>query len=459
MIKRINKPTIELKNIIIDYNKSVNDSNAEDYISKIGIYPFVIFNGLILDYKYFIDFKLQNDEFLPKLEMKFRDITNKMIDALFPLDDSIISVFIKSPSEYLQPVRMDFKVTYFNPIKNTQNKDEITYHLMGILDVSPLYYTIFSSYRGTSFDVLKKISEELGLGFATNIQNTNDNQKWLNPADTKVDFIQNIVMASYKSDESFLLSYIDFYYNLNYIDVESQFQDETDNLQGIDDNSIMLKKNGDNMSTLILTNHPDAYTTSNYITKYNILNESTNVNLNIGYFGAVKYYKKIEREISVFTVDALSNTTDQDLIVLKSNSDTSNDNLNNFGGKHIFYGTIDTDNMHENYHYAIMQNARNINFFQKVRMKIVINQPNFNLYRFQMIKVKLYKMQEIDAKIRTNRNSTLNDVAYKNIYEDKLNKRLSGDWMVIGINYRFHPDIGWEQEVNLIKRELNTSEI
>ena len=70
------------------------------------------------------------------------------------------------------------------------------------------------------------------------------------------------------------------------------------------------------------------------------------------------------------------------------NSDTSTENLNNFGGAHVYYGTIDTDNMHENFHYAIMQNNRNVEYFQKVRMKIILSQPNFNLYRNNVLSSK-----------------------------------------------------------------------
>ncbi len=101
----------------------------------------------------------------------------------------------------------------------------------------------------------------------------------------------------------------------------------------------------------------------------------------------------------------------------------------------------------------------NLNFLQKVRMKVVLSKPNFNLYRFQMISVKLYKMQEIDSKLRYNNNAKINDLANKNIYEDKLNMRLSGDWMITGINYCFSNSNGWEQEINLARRELGVSKI
>jgi hypothetical protein len=457
MINKIITPSITLKEIIIKYNDDVQDKYAQDYIDKIGQYPFVIFNGLILEYKYFIDFKLYNDLFLPRLEMKFRDMSNKMIDSMFPLDDNKISIFIKSPSENLLPIRMDFKIVEFNPIKNEVNSEDVVYNLKGILDVSSLYFTIFGSYKGTSLDVLKNLAQELGLGFATNIENTNDQQTWINPADTKIDFIEDITLASYKSDDSFMLSYVDFYYNLNYIDIETQFGDST-NLKGLSNNTFIINNNEENLQVLFLTNHPDAYGSNNYISKYNLLNESTNVNLEIGYFGEITYYKKIEKEMSIYMLDTISTENDNN-VVLKSNSDDSTENLYNFGGSHVYFGTIDTDNIHNNYHYAVFQNLRNVKYFQKVRMKVILPVLNFNLYRFQMINVKLYKMQEMDSKVRYTSKGDINELAGKNIYEDKLNKRLSGDWMITGINFRFNPDNGWEQEINLSRRELSVSEL
>lgn len=459
MITRLVKPSIELKDITLNYNKEVNDTYADDYISKIGQSPFVIFNGLIIDYSQIIDFKLSNDDFLPKLQMVYKDVSNKMIDSLFPLDDSIISVYIKSPSDSLRPIRMDFKIMKFKPQKNGTNNEQIIYDIVGYLDVSALYFTIFCSYKGTSFDVIQQMCKEMGLGFASNISSTNDKQAWINPANSKIEFIQDIVESSYKGDESFMVSYIDLYYNLNFIDVESQFSDETKDLKGIMNDTFILKNNKETIASLFLTNHPDEYQTANYISRYNILNESTAVNLDIGYFGALRYYKKIERELDIFNVNALYDTANDDTIVLKSNSNTTPENLSNFGGSHTYYGTIDTDNMHENYHYATIQNKMNLNFLQKVRMKVVLSKPNFNLYRFQMISVKLYKMQEIDSKLRYNNNAKINDLANKNIYEDKLNMRLSGDWMITGINYCFSNSNGWEQEINLARRELGVSKI
>lgn len=458
MIDRKIKPSIELKKLGFSYNENMSEENAKDYIDKIGVYPFVVINGLILEYTEFVEFKLFNDQFMPRLEMKFRDGSNRIIDPLFPLDDSIISVFIRTPNENVRPIRMDFKITHFNPNKKNINKEDVVYSLKGILDVNVLYHKKFVSIENTSYNVLKQIAQTCGLGFASNIENTNDKMVWINPAENYINFIKDITDMSYRDDESFLWSYVDFYYNLNYIDIETQYSDGTEGLRGVVNNTFLLKKPDEETGSLLLTNHPDAYSTDKYISKYDIMNESTSVNLKVGYVGWAYYYDKLNKNMNIYELDTISNGTG-DNIVLKSNSDNSKDSLYENATYGEYMGEIDSDNMHENFYYAKMQNRRNIKYFQKVKMKIILTQPNFNIYRFQMIKVKLYKMQELDDKTRHTPVEKRLDEANKNIYEDKLNKRLSGEWMVSGINYRFSKTNGWEQDINVVRRELGNSEL
>jgi hypothetical protein len=460
MITRLIRPSIELQKIDIKYNDDVQDGNANDFVSRIGLYPFVIINGLILEYRYFVNFVLKNDQFLPKLEMKFKDLSNKMIDELFPLDDTTISIFIKSPSENLMPVRMDFKVTEFNPVKNDVNNEETIYSLEGILNVNGLYNSPYWSKQDTSFNVLKELANMTGLGFATNIQSTDDKMIWINPADINLDFIKMVTMSSYKDDESFLWSYVDFYYNLTYVDIETQFNDTTEGLEGVNSNKYLLD-NAENTTPLFLTNHPDSYGSSLFISKYNIVNSSTKTNLEIGYNYFIKYYNTIEKNLSGLLLDTISSSGDNGDIVLKANNEKGNnsDSLYNTNWNGDFLGKVDIDNMHKNFYYSLIQNERNMKYFQKIKMKVILTTPNFNLYRFQMIKVKLYKMQELDSKTRTTPPENRSALANKNIYEDKLNKRLSGNWMISGINYTFSIDGGWQQEINLVRRELGDSKL
>ena len=66
-------------------------------------------------------------------------------------------------------------------------------------------------------------------------------------------------------------------------------------------------------------------------------------------------------------------------------------------------------------------------------------------------------MDVIDSRIIINRINVLEYDLDNGIIDDddKLNQRLSGDWLITSINYTFNKRGGFEQEVILVKRELN----
>ena len=151
MIRVLERPTIKLKNIEINIEPTNEDEKMEEHSRDIGRYPYVMIGNLNISPNDFVSFKLYNNKFLPKIELQFRDGSYKMIDPLFPIDNSKLSLFIRSNSETLMPVRMDFKITEFNPIKSKDgDNQDIVFSLVGILDVDYLYNTSFVSYKDSS---------------------------------------------------------------------------------------------------------------------------------------------------------------------------------------------------------------------------------------------------------------------------------------------------------------------
>ena len=175
MINVLDRPTIKLIELEINIEDTNEDEKMEEHSRDIGKYPYVQIGGLVISANDFINFKLFNNKFLPKIELQFRDATYKMIDPLFPIDNSKLSLFIRSNSETLMPVRMDFKITEFNPIKNKDgDNQDIIFSLVGVLDVDYLYNTTFVSYKDTSFNTIRNIVKDAQLGFASNIDNNVD---------------------------------------------------------------------------------------------------------------------------------------------------------------------------------------------------------------------------------------------------------------------------------------------
>ena len=109
--------------------------------------------------------------------------------------------------------------------------------------------------------------------------------------------------------------------------------------------------------------------------------------------------------------------------------------------------------------YAEKQNENNILSLQKIKMNVVLPNPNFALYRFQLLEVVLYDLTDMEKK-KGKDDHNINQVISD---ENKINNRLSGKWLITGINWVM--DKGnltgggqsvFVQEVTLVRRELTT---
>lgn len=465
MITVIERPSIKLKEINFDLVKEGNKkTKIEEFSKDIGRYPYVEIGNLTVQNDQMIMLQLFNDQFLPRLYIQFRDTSGQLIDPLFPVDDTIIKVFIQADSDVLMPVRMDFKITDINPIKSKSGDNyDVIFGLSGVLDVNFLYNTYYVSYNDTSFNVLKTLSKEAGLGFASNINDTDDQMVWINPADQYLEYMQNIIKHSYKSQESFMYAYVDFYYNLNYVDIEGALSEDIEDQRGMSSDNYYFdtEKQEETTDQLILTNHPDKISTNMYIDKYNLLNRSTAINLEIGYLYYLSYYDTDGNTLYKLILDTISTPgKDNNSIIMKGGIGEISE-MQKYSADGEYIGKIDTDNVHKYFLYAAKHNENNLKFLQKVKLKISINKPNFNLYRFQKIKVNFYKTSQLDENDVTVQKTT--PVSKKDVdekagvisEEDKLNQRLSGEWLITSINFTFGKRGGMEQEVTLVKRELN----
>ena len=461
MIKRIKSSDKILEDLTISYRPDVKPEDATQWASDIGKFPYLVFSyldKLFVEAKDIMFFKLHGDKYIPELECVFRDPTNKLNDYMFPLDKSIVSLMIKANSENLMPIRCDFYIKNFNLAKGT-TKDDKVYTMKCMLDV-PIVIKNSSFPKMTSYKVLEQIANETLLGFVTNIDDTNDSMTWVNTGDDYIkDFVPEVVSTAYKSDDSFLWSFIDFYYNLNYIDIETALNEDTTNQQ-----TILNSQDTDGTETtipLILTNHPDKRSTNLYIDRWNLDNDSTEINMDIGYEPYVYYFDDLDKNFIQLLLDTISTSgPDKSAIVLKQRNDDVNTNAGNVQQKKkYFLGKIDTDNVHKNMLYAEKQNENNILALQKIKINAILPNPNFSLYRFQTVDVVLYDLRDMETK-KGKDDHNVNQVFAD---ENKINNRLSGKWLITGINWTMTKQSlkgggqsVFVQEVTMVRRELTT---
>lgn len=464
MIKVIDRPSIVLKNIEFDFSENNSSSKIKEVSNDIGRTPLVKIGGQIIEGKSTLSLNLYNDQFLPRIFISFKDSSGNLLDALFPLDNSVISVFIQSSVDNLMPIRMDFKITRFNPIKSKSgDNNDVIIECEGILNVDNLYNSPFLSFDDTSYNILKSLSKESKLGFSSNIDETNDKMVWINPADQILLFIQNVVKFSFKSIDTFLYAYVDFYYNLNYIDIETALNEDIKEQKGYTQSKFFTNDETDKnkleeIEDLVLLNHPENINSSLYINKYNISNTSLGVNLDIGYLYFSSYYDIHGNTLYNLKLDTITSPgPDGNNIIMKGNIGEVSE-IQNISIVNDYDGKIDTDNVHQHFLYAYQTNERNLKYLQKIKMKITITSANFNLYRFQKVMVRLYRInafnknEEKEAEYRDPVSTSPSDNIIKD--EDKMNQRLSGEWLITSINYLYGANGVFEQEVTLVRREL-----
>ena len=465
MILRKKSSSKVLEELLITYKKDVKPEDAETWANDLGKFPYLVFintgftEKLLVEAKDIIYFKLIGDQYIPEIHVIFRDPTNKLIDDMFPLDKSIVSLMIRANSESLMPIRCDFYITNFNPVKDKSFGDDKVYTMRAILDL-PIIIKNISFPNKTSYKLLEQLTDECILGFCTNIDDTNDEMTWINPGDDYIkDFIPEVTLQAYKSDDSFLWSFVDYYYNLNYIDIETALNEDTSNQKTILNTQDTI--GSDQTFPLILRNHPDFKHTNLFIERWNLVNDSTDINMDIGYEPYIYYFDDLGQRFVYLLLDTISTAgNDKSKIVLKQRNDDVNTNAGNVQQKKkYFMGKMDTDNVHKNFLYAQMQNENNVKALQKIRINVVLPNPNFELYRFQLVDVEIYDLNDMTAKKGKSDNSVEQTVTNRN----RINNRLSGKWLITGINWIFDPEYiksggqtVFRQEITMVRRELTT---
>jgi hypothetical protein len=425
-IENIFPPTLKIG--VIEYSSE----DEEEIKTPIGKKPFIWFNDMQINVVQ--TFKMSSSNFLPTVSIIFQDTYSYFDSLRFANDDDRIKVFIDSKNQLLRPTYVEFKVLKFIKIADGLFK------LDGVMNVNKMFTTRIESFRdSTSFDVLKKVAKLSGVGFNTNISNTDDAMTWLNPGDRGIEFCKDVIEKSYRSETSFMWGFVDFFYNLNFIDIETQLNWDITKQLGIlgsDLNHIKdqlkLSEESD-PSIMYLSNDLMADGSPFRFEEYKIFNTSTYKSIEQGYSNNVKYYDWKKKEFLIFETESITSDKEEDLILKSDDEEFVSDMV-----RHFWEGKLINNNAHSNYHYSKVQNNINLKTLQKIGMEVTLPTPNFNLYKFMKIYVLLVNQG----------NKEINPI---------FNKKLSGEWLITDIGFVMEDD-KLKQKVKLVRRNLGFSE-
>jgi len=464
IILQVTEPTIKLDELsIYDIESEENRAIASVKPSKfLGAFvPFIVINRYEIGIDELVSLEMNTSGFLPTIRLTIDDKLRLFMSRNFPRDGDVISFLIRSNNEEIfKPIKIDFEIVSIQPsfVKGSSNKP-VRFNINGQMKIPGLLTEFNEAYREmSSLDTLLNISQNLQLGFASNVEITNDIMTWINPYDTRIRFIKDIVSKSYADENSFFISYIDAYYVLNFINVNKLFSAEDSILEsevysiGMTDISMGVDETqGSDVAPLLLTNHPQFAGSSKYLSSFQMFNNSGNIFLKNGYKRYAQFYDVNNEEYISEFVDPLTTEGLDDHIHLKGRYVKNGDVFEPEGiidihFKYKYLGKSDVSNVHENYLFSSVLNYQNEQEIGKMGMIVNLDIADLTLTKYQRIPIYVFDFDIVQKQIPTEESNVDNGAM--------LNEYLSGYYIITNISYYWDKPGPIKQRLKLIKREF-----
>jgi putative chitinase len=430
------KPSIRPMNIQFDIEASKNDKNK--IAKQSGYIPFVWYNGVQISYQDVLKFNLYHKGILPAIEITILDSWGILREDGFPHDDTSVSIYLNSKSLNLRSINMDFKILDFKDNGNN------TYVISGICNIPQIYLRKFLSYGSkTSHETIQEIAKQCELGFCSNINNSDDKMTWINSGFRKLEFIEDVINNSYVSETSFQYCYIDYYYNICYIDLNKELERDVSQDKMVTGFGYKFLSEEDSdideeTTNLILSNDRSIKESIAYFSKFDIINKSTKVSLQKAYRTRTKYYDSIKKELLMFDIESQTSDGSKSIILKGSLNDEKffeENSTSNYVGKFDLFDNGE-GNVHKNFNYSIPQNRQNLDDITKISCILTLPSNNFNLYVYQKIPIYFSPQKQTPT------------------IQNEFYKRISGYWLITSIEFEYEGG-KTSQVVKAIKRELS----
>jgi hypothetical protein len=458
--------------------------NKPDSSQKVGANePFVkIGNQVVTDIENLI---IDETGIIPTITMIFNDSSGEYSGHVFPKHNIILNLYLKASNDNFKPIRNDFLITSIKSISNKKSdqakhrwtETSHTYLVKGELYVPKLHNHISKAYVNlNSKDTLKRIAEDFKLGFSENESSTSDQMTWINPNNSTLNFIDEIIKHSYRDDDTFFTAFIDKYYYLNFIDVNEQLKitdaDSTfiAHANGLEAGFSQKMKDSPEIQKLYQETVDNYLTTeskdkgqSNFIVDIDLISNQGAILNDHGYKKHLYYYdsqtnhESPKDKFKDFFLKPINSTgRSVDTFLIPEDKDLAENETRDWTG--ITYG-----NVHDNWKTANLLNEHNLNELEKIKLKVTINNINFQCIRGAMIPVVVtsnkaeYMMKA--AELDTNLEAMITDKS--NLMDETIDSQLTGYYYISGAKYYYDKtrSVGLYTELYLARREWNRSKI
>jgi hypothetical protein len=478
VIRSLLKPSIVLDDIIVEdlfegtspeLEQQKGAKTGRQYQNNMGTeYPLITVNGYVFTKEEIVDFNLNANDFIPKIRLKIA-LTNSSVfkSQGMPKDGDIMSIFIRAKNDTFKPIRNDYLITRVDGGKGNLEGRGSVITMEGELFIPHFYDETIKSYKGTSFEVLQKLCLELGLGFATNESKTDDSQIWICAGDSMYNFVEHIADHSWKDEKSFFSCYIDVYYHLNFVNINTQLEGDskinaaildTAALQDFNSNEDLVKTTQKEAQKM-LTDFKSLYGTNMFITSYTVKNNSSEISRRYGYKSFAQFFdQKSVKTWDIFVDPIVSEEAAKNKMILKGRSSPkgpdgkSSETFWKTQNKKYWMGVQYRD-VHDKYIYAKLWNERNLAEIEKMFIECDVIRWNPNIYRGE--KIPLVFVTQSDQTQRVSDATPAESGVGTNDPVVVANQLYSGFYMVSGlrINYTMLESNSLKETFRLTRRE------
>jgi hypothetical protein len=453
--------------------------------------PLILINGYNIT-RYLSYFDMDMNGFMPTIRFTFSALDPVFLSVSYPKDGDIVSVYIKSSIEVYKPLRMDFNVLSVSSELTSKYSDtgsdsiglgkNLVFNILAECRVPGIYTHRSKSFpSSTSYDALLQIAQDLDLGFSVNDSSVTDRMTWICPNYSYYDFVKEITESSYKDDSSFFYSFIDCYYNLNFVNLGNQFGYEEDLAKNPD--IVMALPGGSdgykpdttfpgavNPETkqvkLIITNFYFGGTYPFSINGYTLISNTGQKSNKTGYFTRILFYDEaaevdnLEEKVVSYDIESSTPETVQDGEILQKGRPAETIYLEE--RRIEWLGVMNeysegNPGVHSNYLHAQFQNVMNMEDATKLTLRAELDSYYPGIYRGQVVPVEIFVYDSTGN--RKSNTGTLDNGSSDTSGGNLRDNFLSGNYVVVGMNITYDASRGMKQVLNLCRRtwKINTS--
>ena len=454
-------------------DKNIRIADRSGYATQLGKnYPLIMIGGAKIEAHQIMLMEAYYDEVIPAIHIVITDQIGTFTSIGYPKTNPLVTVYVASGHPKLKSFSQTYIITNISSIP--LGKSSIQYDITGELYIPNFNLNFVKSYQSmSSYDALRKIAEELQLGYSTNEDSTNDSMTWINPNLNYLSFIQNIVDHAYKNEASYFDWFIDRYYSLNFINVEKQFKsfDKTEDIPKTypsyspDYVDSSLSYDADKPSdieaqiSLILSNADTrSYLSDLRILDYGMVGDNGQILKTDGFRKKVILYKHGEDSpVKYWFSEPISQIPNNSEVEYQKPelSDFITNSITKWIG-------VDYNNSHNHYKFAILLNDHNRIESEKNMLKVTLPGLNHNILRGSRILVQIYATRtktsfdkSFDDELDIHDAQANENIEKPNATDLILDKYLSDTYYVKSIIYKYNPilsETAFTTEIILCKK-------